>query len=429
MGDVQLMSGEFKFLVPLAKAVEGEDGDLYVEGVASDTGLDRQGERIGIKGQESMVRWAKSGTVALGGEADHYHIAFDDDLGYLVDGHVTDKGEFFIRALLDKDNPRAVGLWRMLRKGKKLGLSVFGKITEFHIDDDGVPVIDGVELTRVMVTPTPANPRTWLEYVSKALVIEEGNEMGVERAMTEGALGKVGGAAKAEWTTEYINSLPDEAFAVIEPAYLEGDTEDKRARHLPHHNENVTDPDDDDTVDEPHLINALARVNQIKPITDSISAEELREKARAHLEAHAERLGIGEAGEDAEKAVGDGGGESVEAAKDESATGPSESLESDAPEAAKQEPGPEAGQEADVPDRRAAAKGMFRDALQQLAEEQEKWAPLLEQYERLEGISELVEVLWSVLMEIDDRAAFSELSPEEAAALLDEAIEEFKAEV
>lgn len=58
----------------------------------------------------------------------------------------------------------------------------------------------------------------------------------------------------------------------------------------------MTGPDDDGSVDLPHLRNALARANQIQPVTDSISAEELRRKALIHLQAHARRLGVGEAG-------------------------------------------------------------------------------------------------------------------------------------
>jgi len=166
MDDKQLLAGEFKIMVPLAKAVE-EDGVLYVEGIASDTGLDLQKERISLKGQESMASWARKGVVVLGGEADHYKIAFDDDLGKVVDGAVTDNADFYIRSELDKDNPRAVGLWKSLANGKQLGLSVFGKVTAYS-QDDGVPTIDGVNLTRVMVTPSPANPRTWLESIAKS---------------------------------------------------------------------------------------------------------------------------------------------------------------------------------------------------------------------------------------------------------------------
>jgi len=88
---------------------------------------------------------------------------------------------------------------------------------------------------------------------------------------------------KAEWTTAYINMLPNSSFAVIEPAYLDGKTEDKRARHLPFKDENGE-------VDLPHYRNALARVNQIKPITDSISTEELRKRAAAELEKYRDLL-------------------------------------------------------------------------------------------------------------------------------------------
>lgn len=162
------MEKKFKFLVPVAKAVVSDDGQLFIEGVASDTGLDLYEERISLAGQESMASWARTGTVALGGEANHFQIAFDDDLGYLTDGRVLDSGEFYIRAALDQDNPRAVGLHKQLSNGKQLGLSVFGLITKSHTEGE-TPVIDGVQLERVMVTPRPVNPRTWLESVAKSL--------------------------------------------------------------------------------------------------------------------------------------------------------------------------------------------------------------------------------------------------------------------
>lgn len=89
----------------------------------------------------------------------------------------------------------------------------------------------------------------------------------------------------AKWQTKYINSLPNSSFAVIEPAYLEGKTGDKRARHLPF-------KDAEGKIDLPHYRNALARVNQIQPITDSISTEELRNKAKKELDKHKDLLAI-----------------------------------------------------------------------------------------------------------------------------------------
>lgn len=100
---------------------------------------------------------------------------------------------------------------------------------------------------------------------------------------TTGERDALGVFVMAEWTTAYVNNLPDSSFAVIEPAYKSGDTENKSARHLPF-------KDADGKVDLPHLRNALARVNQIKPVTDSISAEELQERARSTLEKFRDRL-------------------------------------------------------------------------------------------------------------------------------------------
>lgn len=94
---------------------------------------------------------------------------------------------------------------------------------------------------------------------------------------------------KARWSRRFINRLPDSSFAVIEPAYERGETRDKNCRHLPHHGpggggtRNVN-------LDLPHLRNAFARAPLIKPVTDSISTEELRRRAMEHLEHHRSAL-------------------------------------------------------------------------------------------------------------------------------------------
>jgi len=138
-------------------------------------------------------------------------------------------------------------------------------------------VLPGVPLTRIQPVEKIIEDFDGEQAVSgekETMIREENNEETQER----------------EWDTAFINNLPDAAFAMIEPAYLRGETKDKRCRHLPHHNPDVKDPDEDSTVDLPHLRNALARCSQIKPFTDSISAERLREEARRHLEHHAETL-------------------------------------------------------------------------------------------------------------------------------------------
>jgi hypothetical protein len=63
---------------------------------------------------------------------------------------------------------------------------------------------------------------------------------------------------EAEWTTAYINDLPDDAFAYIEPGGKkdeQGKTVPRSLRHLPYKNHKGE-------IDLPHLRNALARLDQ-----------------------------------------------------------------------------------------------------------------------------------------------------------------------
>lgn len=84
-----------------------------------------------------------------------------------------------------------------------------------------------------------------------------------------------------EWTTAYINDLPDSAFAVIAPdgeKDEDGKTVPRTLRHLPHH-------DAQGNLDLPHLRAALARMNQIEPAN-------LQPEAKRHLCAHAKASDI-----------------------------------------------------------------------------------------------------------------------------------------
>jgi hypothetical protein len=77
----------------------------------------------------------------------------------------------------------------------------------------------------------------------------------------------------------HINGLPDAAFAAIESG-------EKTLRHLPHHYEGVTDPSDNDTIDFSQLENALSELDQAQ------ISDELKNKAKLHLEKHARSFGI-----------------------------------------------------------------------------------------------------------------------------------------
>jgi len=100
---------------------------------------------------------------------------------------------------------------------------------------------------------------------------------------------------EATWTTKFINNLPDAAFAYIEPRGKkdkEGKTTPRSLRHFPHHNMSVKKGTEHNTVDLPHLRNALARVPQ-----SNLSDKE-KKKALAHLIKHAKALGVGDYAKD-----------------------------------------------------------------------------------------------------------------------------------
>jgi len=93
---------------------------------------------------------------------------------------------------------------------------------------------------------------------------------------------------KAKWTRAYINDLPDAAFALILPGGHkdeEGKTVPRSLRILPHHNMSVKNPNENSSVDIPHLRNALARLPQVKEITEA-----QRKRAYNHLARHAKAL-------------------------------------------------------------------------------------------------------------------------------------------
>src|SRR3990167_8578640 len=99
-----------------------------------------------------------------------------------------------------------------------------------------------------------------------------------------------GGPENAEWTTAFINGLPDSAFAIILPGGEkdgEGRTTPRSLRKLPHHNA-------EGALDEPHLRNALSRESQ----TDM--PDDAHAPPRAHLNPHAKDAGIGDLHDDNE---------------------------------------------------------------------------------------------------------------------------------
>jgi hypothetical protein len=104
------------------------------------------------------------------------------------------------------------------------------------------------------------------------------------------------GVKGAKWKSKTKNDLPDSSFA-----YVERDVKSNACRHLPHHNSkgggtaNIN-------LDLPHLRNALARVNQVKPV-GKISKEALVKKSLIHLNKHRSALKTAKSSENADTSL------------------------------------------------------------------------------------------------------------------------------
>lgn len=80
----------------------------------------------------------------------------------------------------------------------------------------------------------------------------------------------------AVWSTAYVNDLPNSCFLYVEPG-----AKTKDQRHLPYKDKNGK-------IDLPHLRNAIARIPQMKGISDALKSR-LQSKARSILAAQSKK--------------------------------------------------------------------------------------------------------------------------------------------
>ncbi|NIT35841.1 MAG: hypothetical protein GTN49_04975 [candidate division Zixibacteria bacterium] len=103
-----------------------------------------------------------------------------------------------------------------------------------------------------------------------------------------------------EWDEEYINALPDESFAYIEP----GGEKDEEGKTVPRELRHFPVRDADGNVSLPHVEEALAALDTEKMSTGEPIPEEDRERVRAELEKLLEEAGAeGESAPEEEKAA------------------------------------------------------------------------------------------------------------------------------
>jgi hypothetical protein len=169
-----------------------------------------------------------------------------------------------------------------IRKGLIQHVSVGADYEAIDVVDGKVP--HGLHNAELSLVAVPGIPETNVQVLEKL----------VDTKVTEAL--KKAGVQEAEWDTEYINNLPDDAFAYIESGGQkdeQGKTVPRSLRHLPYKNSQGN-------LDADHVRNALARLDQTEISAEAkaqalkklcAAAGELKiESAVCSLQGKAERL-------------------------------------------------------------------------------------------------------------------------------------------
>jgi len=158
----------FTVTVPLVKAWQDEEGQMWFEGVASSTSLDKQHERMTTNAIQKMQQFAGIDLLPTHNAGPLEELGTVEECG-------ADNDAFRVKGRLDETSAQAQRLFKHLVEGRQYGLSVGGRVTGAywsfdqeagarikHIDD---VVLDHVALCRPQQA---ANPDTYLAVMAKA---------------------------------------------------------------------------------------------------------------------------------------------------------------------------------------------------------------------------------------------------------------------
>ncbi|MFQ6098053.1 MAG: hypothetical protein ACE5O2_10040 [Armatimonadota bacterium] len=173
MAEADANAGRFEFGVPLTRVWKDDEGQMWFEGVASSTALDKQNERMTKNAIQKMARFRGIDLLPS------HRAGPLEELG-TVEETFADNDTFRVAGRLDPSNPEAVRLFEKVEGGKAYQLSVGGRVTRAFWADDAevgkrVKHIDDVVLDHVaLCRPGHAvNPDTYLHVMAKSVDADE----------------------------------------------------------------------------------------------------------------------------------------------------------------------------------------------------------------------------------------------------------------
>lgn len=170
-----------KIAVPYNKFEKGNDegaidlDNMYIEGIASTTNVDHDGERMSPEAIDEMVKQINESKLPLVNE---HQKTWDSQLGDIMKAWKDERNQVYIQAKLDKDNSRAIDLYKALKKGLQVGLSVAGLVkrsAQEFVESLGkqAKTFHSVILKEISVTNRPSNFDTWIIAKGGSGTLEE----------------------------------------------------------------------------------------------------------------------------------------------------------------------------------------------------------------------------------------------------------------
>ncbi len=138
--------------------------NMFLEGIATTANVDHDQERMSGDAMGDMVAQINEKGIPLMNE---HQKTWDAKLGNVLKAWKDERNQLHIKAKLDKDNSRAIDLYKALKKGLQVGLSVAGLVkrsAQEFVESLGkkVKTFYDVALKEISVTNRPSNFDTWL---------------------------------------------------------------------------------------------------------------------------------------------------------------------------------------------------------------------------------------------------------------------------
>lgn len=217
---IKVAEGNFPFHFFIQKAIPSmEAGQMIVEGVASTPNVDHDKERMSVEALKSMASIINKQGVPLRVE----HSQADNAIiGNVNKAWIDDRNNLWIKAVLDEKHPAAGILYKGLKEGVKMGLSVGGYVrraVQEMVEGVGksVNTFYDVLLDEVSVTQKPSNYDARL--MAKSFAKSEGEVDALAGLFESNEFLFHSAMGESNYLTAFSKSIPESEWKDVDKDY------------------------------------------------------------------------------------------------------------------------------------------------------------------------------------------------------------------